>query len=75
LRDESGRGKPPFLLIKSVVGMNGGDYQSFGGGHEVFLIFHEILSKGGRPSSKEMVNVGCGLSKGGLSKLEIIFPT
>jgi hypothetical protein len=41
----------------------------------VFLIFHEILSKGGRPSSKEMVNVGCGLSKGGLSKLEIIFPT
>jgi hypothetical protein len=49
LRDEWGRGKPPSLLIKSVVGMNGGFYQSFGGPHEVFLIFHKILSKGGKP--------------------------
>jgi hypothetical protein len=41
----------------------------------MFLIFHELLSKGGRPSSREMVNVGWGLSKRGPSKLEIIFPT
>jgi hypothetical protein len=72
---EWGRGKPPFPLIKSEVGVSGEVYQSFGPPHEVFLIFHEILSKGWRPSSREMVNVGCGLSKGGLSKLEIIFPT
>jgi hypothetical protein len=72
---EWGRGKLPFPLIKSVVGMNGGYYQSIGAPHGIFLFFHELLSKGGHPFSNEMVNVGCGLSKGGLSKLEIIFPT
>jgi hypothetical protein len=73
LRGEWGRGKPPFPLIKSEVGMSGEVYQSFGGLQEVFLFFHEILSKGGHPSSKEMVNVGCGLSKGGrLSSKEMV---
>jgi hypothetical protein len=75
LRGEWGRGKPPSPLIKSVVGMDGGFCQSIGCLHEVFFISHELLSKGGCPSSKEMFNVGCGLSKGGLSKLEIIFAT
>jgi hypothetical protein len=75
LRAELGRGKPLFPSIKSEVGMSGEVYQSFGGPHEVFLFFHDIMSKGGCPSSKEMVNVGCGLNKRGLSKLEIIFPT
>jgi hypothetical protein len=57
------------------VGINGGYYQSIGGPHDAFLIFHEILIKGGRPSSKEIVNVGFGIRKGGISNLEIIFTT
>ena len=58
-----------------TVGTNGGYHQSIGGPHAIFFIFHEILGKGGRPSSNGMVNVGCGLSKGGLSKLEMLFST
>jgi hypothetical protein len=69
------KGETTFPINQKCSGDEWGVLPKYWGPHGVFLIFHELLSKGGCPSSKEMVNVGCWLSKGGLSKLEIIFPT
>jgi hypothetical protein len=41
-----GKGENTFPTNQKVVRVNGGYYQSFGGPHALFLIFHEFVSKG-----------------------------
>jgi hypothetical protein len=75
MRGEWGKEKTPFPLIKRVVRVKRGYTQSFGGPLALFLIFHEFMSKGGHPSSQEMVILGCWLSNEVFSKWKITFPT